>query len=64
MAIIAARLIETNVFPSELIVDVTEMTAVSFSLTKYFIEVRTDLNDSASADPGFSTTGISSVPSL
>ena len=28
-------------------------------LIKYFIAVRTDLKDSARADPGFATTGIS-----
>ena len=48
---------EINVFPSELIVDETAITDISFSLTKYFNAVRTDLKDSASDDPGFSTTG-------
>jgi hypothetical protein len=45
-------------------VDETAITATSFSLTKYFIAVRTDLKDSASDDPGFSTTAISFFPSL
>ena len=64
IAVMAARLIEMKVLPSELIVDETAITGFSFSLIKYFSDVRIALKDSASDDPGFSTTGISLFPSL
>ena len=56
--VIAARLIEINVF-SELIVELTDITGFFVSFKKYLRFVRIDLNDSERVEPGFSTTGIS-----
>ena len=58
---IVARFIEMNVFPSELIVEEIAITGFSLSRIKYFRLVLTDLNDSASVDPGLALTGMSDL---
>jgi len=64
IAVIAARLIEINVFPSELIVDETAITGTSFILTKYFNAVRTDLKIRTKKIRAFQQTAISVLLSL
>jgi len=59
--IIAARFAEINVLPSAIIVELTEITGLFVSLMKYLRLVLADLKDSASVEPGFSTTGISEL---